>query len=89
MQIFRFSTACIKIDQILSVSFPLNFVSLFSAMTHNFSEIFHLKNYIALDINEQVFRFLSGLTKVHLIPHAIFEITRPGFIQILYHCPVP
>ena len=24
--------------------------------------------------------------KVHAIPHAIVEPTRPGFIQILHHC---
>ena len=34
------------------------------------------------------FRLLSVLMKVYLIPHAIFEITRQGFIQILHHCSV-
>ena len=34
------------------------------------------------------FRLLSVIMKVYLIPHAIFEITRQGFIQILHHCSV-
>ena len=46
VQIFRFLTACIKINQISfaffksQVSFPLIFATLFSVMTHNPSEIF-------------------------------------------------
>ena len=39
-------------------------------------------------VNVQFFRFLSALMKVHPIPHAIFETTRSGFIQILHHCSV-
>ena len=39
-------------------------------------------------INVQFFRLLSALMKVHPIPHAIFETTRSGFIQILHHCSV-
>ena len=39
-------------------------------------------------IKVQIFRFLSALMKVHPIPHAIFETTRSGFIQILHHCSV-
>ena len=37
-------------------------------------------------INVQLFRIFSVLMKVHPIPRAIFETTRPKFIQILYHC---
>ena len=42
-------------------------------------------------INVQFFRILGALMKVHpcQIPHAIFETTRSGFIQILHHCSVP
>ena len=39
-------------------------------------------------IDVQFFQLLSALMKVHPIPHAIFETTRSGFIQILHHCPV-
>ena len=35
-----------------------------------------------------IFRRFGALRKVHTIPHAIFETTRSGFIQILHHCPV-
>ena len=35
-----------------------------------------------------IFRLLGALMKVHPIPHAIFETTRSGFIQILHHCSV-
>ena len=50
VQILKLSTARIKISQIPSffkprISFPLNFASPFSVMTHNFSEIFWLKHY--------------------------------------------
>ena len=39
-------------------------------------------------INVQFFKLLSALMKVQPIPHAIFETTRSGFIQILHHCLV-
>ena len=35
-----------------------------------------------------IFRLLGTLMKVHPIPHANFETTRSGFIQILHHCSV-
>ena len=35
-----------------------------------------------------IFQTLSALMKVHAVPHAIFETTRSGFIQILHHCSV-
>ena len=73
------------------VGFHLNFALPFSVMTHNPSEIFQLKH-ISFGqkepINIQFFRFLSAVMKVHPIPHAIFQITRSGFIQILHHCSV-
>ena len=36
-------------------------------------------------ISVQFFRFLGALMKVQLIPHATFETTRSGFIQILHN----
>ena len=58
----------------LRVSFSLNFESLFSVMTNNFSNIFWLKLMYTLDrkVNVQFFRLFSALMKVHPIPHAIF-----------------
>ena len=35
-----------------------------------------------------IFRLLGALMKVLPIPHAIFESTRSGFIQISHHCSV-
>ena len=78
------------------INFPLNSESPFSAMIHNSSEIFLLKHiyiYIYMlwtnkDHQFIIFRLLSALMKVHPIPHAIFETTRSGFIQILHHCSV-
>ena len=74
MQFFRLSTARMKINQIPNVIFQVTsqfffkFASLFSAMTHNSPEFFHLKYYNALDIKEpidvQFFRLLSTLMKV-------------------------
>ena len=37
-------------------------------------------------INIQFFRPLTAMIKVYPIPHAIFETTRSGIIQILHHC---
>ena len=73
------------------VGFPLNFALTFSVMTHNLSEIFYLKHYILRTKRAHqctIFRFLSALMKVYPIPHAIFEIKRSGFIQILHHYSV-
>ena len=74
MQIFRLSTVRMKINQIPYVifqatSFPLNFASPFSVVTHNRPEIFQLKHYILWTkaaLNVQFFRFLNALMKVHL-----------------------
>ena len=72
------------------VSFPLNFATPLSVIIHNSSEIFCLKLCFGQKepINVQFFRLLGALMKVHPIPHAIFETTRSGFIQILHHCSV-
>ena len=35
-----------------------------------------------------IFKLVGALMKIHLIPHAIFETTRSGFIQTLHHCSV-
>ena len=73
------------------VSFPLNFASPFSIMTHNFSEIFSWKIiYFGQKelINVQFFRLLSALRKFQAIPHAIFETTSSGFIQTFHLCLV-
>ena len=95
MQIFRLSTARMKINQILisffepRVSFPLNFLSV---SWHIISLKFSSWNIICFGqkelINIQFFRLLTVLMKVHPIPHAIFETIRSGLIQILYHCSV-
>ena len=44
---------------------------------------------IFIFIKVQFLKLLSVLMKIHPIPHAIFETTRSGFIQILHHCSVP
>ena len=70
------------------VSFPLNFVTPFIVMTHNSLKISNW-NIICFEqkepMNVQFFRLLGALVKVYPIPHAIFEKTRSGFIQILHH----
>ena len=97
MQISRLSTACWKTDQIPYVifqdtsQFSLHFGSPFSVMTHNCSEIFLLKHYLLLTKRARqckMFQTLSAVMKVDPIPHAIFETTKSGFIQILHHCSV-
>ena len=68
------------------VSFPLNFASIFSVKTiipptfYSWNICFGQKK----RMKKQFFRLLSALMKVRPIPHAIFETTRPGFIQILF-----
>ena len=46
-------------------------------------------HFIFIFIKVQFLKLLSVLMKIHPIPHAIFETTRSGFIQILHHCSVP
>ena len=70
------------------VSFRLNFATPFSVITHNSSEIFLLKQCTLWTKRAHqcpIFRLLGALMKVHPIPHAIFETTRSGFIQILHN----
>ena len=94
VQIFGLSTARMKINQIPCIIFQatsphLDFATPFSVMTHNSSEIFHLKQYMLWTKRAHqctIFRLLGALMKVHPISHAIFETTRSGFIQILHHC---
>ena len=60
----------------------------FSVMKYNFSGIFQLKHFMLLTKRAHQctsFSTLSALMKVHPIPHAIFETTWSGLIQILYH----
>ena len=73
------------------VSFCLSFATLFSVMAYNSSEIFKLKHYMLWTKRVHqctIFRLLVALMRVHPIPHAIFETTRSGFIQIMHHCSV-
>ena len=70
------------------VSFPLNFASPFSFMAHNPSETFKLKRYMLWTKRVHQWTVFQTVMKVHPIPHAIFETTRSGFIQILHHCSV-
>ena len=61
------------------ISFPLNFASPFSAMTHNSSEIFCLKHYMLWTKKghqSTFFRLSFALLKAHPFPHAIFESKR-------------
>ena len=85
-------TKCFMLFFKPQVSFPLNFASPFSVMTHNPLK-FSNWNIICFGqkepINVQFFRFLSALMKVHPIFYAIFETTKSKFIQILYHYSVP
>ena len=98
VQIFGLSTARMKINQIPCIIFQatsphLDFATPFSVMTHNSSEIFHLKQYMLWTKRAHqctIFRLLGALmTKAHLIPHAIFKATRLGFfefcITVQYH----
>ena len=97
MQIFRLSTYCQNISQILYVTLQ--------ATSHLFLILYHLSfscHIIPLKCSSwkimhfgqkqpmkvQFFTLWSALMKVHSIPHAISETTRPGFIQHLRHQPV-
>ena len=61
-----------------------------SLMTHSSYEIFKMKHYMLWTKKPSKCNFsdLNALMKVHPIPHAIFETTRSGFIQILHHFSV-
>ena len=73
------------------ISFLLNFASPVSIMTHDSSKICLLKHYILSAKRAHqctIFQTLNALMKVHPIPHAIFDTTSSGFIQIVHHCSV-
>ena len=73
------------------VSFPLNSASPFSGITHTSCELFGWSITCfgqKQSVKVQFFRISSALMKVHPIPHAIFETSRSGIIQTLYHCSV-
>ena len=55
-----------------------NFASLFTAVRDNSSVFFQLKPHILwtkIAHRSEIFELLSGLVKIHQIPHAIYEIT--------------
>ena len=70
------------------VSFSLNFASTFSVKTiipltfSSWNIWFEQKK--PMEVQTLFFRLLSALIKVQPIPDAIFETTRPGFIQIFF-----
>ena len=70
------------------VSFSLNFASTFSVKTiipltfSSWNILFEQKK--PMKVQTLFFRLLSALIKVQPIPDAIFETTRPGFIQIFF-----
>ena len=92
VQIFRLPNARKKINQIPYVIFQATSQFLFK-----FCITFSVKTIIPLTFSSwnicfgqkkpmkvQFFRLLSALIKVQPIPDAIFETTRPGFIQIFF-----
>ena len=94
-QIFRFSTARMKMNQILCVIFQAKSQFYFKFWTNlQCHDTVPLKfsNWKIIcfgqkePISVQPFWFLSALVKVHPISHSIFEITRLGFIKIFHHC---
>ena len=97
VQISTLSTARMKINQILYVIFqPMSqfsfkfWITFHSVSWHLIPLKFSSWNILCFGQKEpikvQFFRLLRALMKVHPVPHAIFETTRSGFIQILYHC---
>ena len=59
-------------------------------MAHNSSEILSETLHAFDKKSQSMYNFFGVLMKVHprQIPHAIFEITRSGFIEIFHHCSV-
>ena len=96
VQIFRLSTARMKINQIPfmssfkpQINFPLNFASPFSVMIHNRLKSFNWHLLWTKIVHQCIiFQTFESSKKVHTIPHAIFKTRRSGFIQILHHCSV-
>ena len=73
------------------VSFPLNFALSFSVSFRNIISV-KLSSWKIMCLGQKdpirvkLFRLLSALMKVHSILFAIFETTRPVFIQTLEPC---
>ena len=107
MQIFRLSTARMKVSQIIYVNFQATSQFSFKfciAFQFYDTEFLSVKaqnkkfrwNFLAKWLHfgqkepfkVQNLRLLCALMKVHLIPHASFEITRSRFIHIFHHCSV-
>ena len=66
----------------LRVSFPLNFASPYSVMTHNSSNIFYLKYYMLWTKRahwSEMFSLLSEWANVHQIPYVLFETASQFF----------
>ena len=98
MQIFRLSTARMKINQIPYVIFQATSQFSFKfCITFQFHDTKFLWNVLAEllrfvqkePIRVQILRLLCNLMKVNSIPHTSFETTRSRFIQILRHFSVP
>ena len=97
MQIFRLSTARMKINQISYVIFEAtSHFSIKFCITFQCHDTKFLWNFLAdllrfgqkKSIKVQILRLFCALMKLHPIPHASFEITGSRFIPILYHCSV-
>ena len=95
MQIFRLSTARMKINQIPYVIFQTTSQFSFKfCITFQYHDTKFLWNFLAEllcfgqkePIKVQILRLLCALMKVHPISHASFETTRSRSIQILHHC---
>ena len=97
MQIIRFSTARMKINQIPYVIFQATSQFSFTfCIPFQCNDTKFLRNFLAEllrsgqkePIKVQILRPLCALMKVFSIPHACFETTRSRLIQILHHCSV-
>ena len=95
MKIFRLLTTRITINQIPYVIFQatsqFSFKFCITLQCHDTLLFWYFlaEALYALDKKSpSVYSFLDNWMKSHPIHHAIFEITRSGFIQILYHCLV-
>ena len=96
-QIFRFSTARVKIHQIPYVIFQATSQFSFKfCITFQCHDTKFLWNFLAEllcfgqkePIKVQILRLLCALMKVHPIPHASFETTRSRFVHVLHYCSV-
>ena len=99
MQIFRLSTARMKINRIPYVivqatsQFSFKFCIILQCHDTQFlwnvlTEILQYMLWTKRTHQCTIFQTLSALMKVHPIPYAIFQTTRLGSIQILNQCSV-